>query len=61
MRELIERVCTPRQVDVLKLQAHGYGTRRIAAILGVSRQAIKSRLEIARKRVERELERREAA
>ena len=36
LRELAERVCTPRELDVLRLRAEGHGRYRIAAILGIN-------------------------
>lgn len=61
-RLLIERVCTPRQVDVMKLKAHGYGRRRIARILGISEGSVADRQRKASLRIQNELDRmREAA
>lgn len=61
MRRLIERVCTPRQVDVLKLKAHGYGRRRIATILGIAPSSVSDRLRHASDRIQEALSEREAA
>ena len=61
MRDLIERSCTPRQVDVLKLKAYGFGKRRIADELGISPSAVSDRMRSGMRRVLVELEKREAA
>lgn len=41
-RALAERVCTPRELDVLRLRAQGMGTWRIAAVLGISGYTVKN-------------------
>jgi transcriptional regulator len=40
-REIAEAVCTPHQLDVLKLKAGGMGYRMIALWLGVTREAVR--------------------
>lgn len=50
-RELIERVCTPKEVEALRLKAAGYGTRRMAIALGISRAAVRERLASAARKV----------
>lgn len=51
LRAVIERVCTPRQVEVLKLYAQGLGHKRVAATLGVSTKTAREHLEAASRRI----------
>lgn len=55
IREVAESVCTPQQLDALKLLSHGYGSKRSARILGVSRDAVRYRIEAGSLRIEKEL------
>ena len=52
LREIIEEVCTPKQVDVLKLKATGMSTRGIARVLDVDRVAVRDRLERAYRKIQ---------
>jgi DNA-directed RNA polymerase specialized sigma24 family protein len=47
LRELIEKACTPKQVEAVKYASVGYGPRRIARVLGISVTSVKDRLERA--------------
>jgi DNA-binding CsgD family transcriptional regulator len=49
--ELMERVCTEAELDVLGWKARGYGTRKIAERLGVSRPAVQDRLRNAERKL----------
>ena len=51
LRAKIEQRCTAKQVDALRLRAHGYGARRIARILGISPAAVKDRVQAAELRL----------
>ena len=55
LRKIIERVCTEREIEVLKLKAAGYGRRRMALILGLSESAIRSRLTSADRKIRAEV------
>jgi DNA-binding CsgD family transcriptional regulator len=44
LRALIEKVCTPKQVEAVKLKALGLGVSRIGRVLGISREAVRNRL-----------------
>lgn len=50
------RVCTPKQIEALELINQGYGPRRIARILGISKQAVNDRIENARRKIKAEQE-----
>jgi DNA-binding CsgD family transcriptional regulator len=41
------RVCTPRQLEILQAKQAGISTRTIAAHLGISRATVRSHLEAA--------------
>lgn len=41
--ETAERVCTPKQLEVLKLASHDLTDQQIAARLGITRQAANQR------------------
>jgi DNA-binding CsgD family transcriptional regulator len=47
-----EQLCTPKQLEALRLVALGYGTRRIARVLNISPQAVTARLDGARRRLQ---------
>jgi DNA-binding CsgD family transcriptional regulator len=51
MRELISEVCTPKQIEALKLKASGLGCRRIARVLDVSTTSVRDRLQGAERRI----------
>jgi DNA-binding CsgD family transcriptional regulator len=57
LRKIAERLLTARQLEVYKLVARGYGLRRIAVLLGISKSAVQDRLHLAELKVFRELER----
>jgi DNA-binding CsgD family transcriptional regulator len=44
LRALIEQVCTPKQIEVVKLKARGLGVSRMGRVLGISREAVRGRL-----------------
>lgn len=44
LRELAARVCTEKELEALKLKAAGYGERRIAIVLNISRTSVRDRL-----------------
>lgn len=50
--QLIHGACTEKEVEVLKLMAHGYGRRRIASLLGVSESAVRQRRRSAKAKLE---------
>lgn len=43
IRHTAQTTLTPEQLDVLKLAAHGYGYRRIATILNITRDTARNR------------------
>lgn len=45
-------LCTPKQLEALELKARGYGKKRSSRILGISEQAVASRLAGARRRLD---------
>jgi DNA-binding CsgD family transcriptional regulator len=55
LRELIERVCTPRQVEAMKLVAVGAGAKRIGLALGVDESSARALLRRARRNVQAEV------
>lgn len=57
LREVIDRVCTPEEADVVRLYEQGCGYRRMASILGISRDTARNRFQraIAKLRAEVEL------
>jgi DNA-binding CsgD family transcriptional regulator len=42
-RAIAERVCTPKELEVLKYKALGYGRRRGSLVLGISTDAWRDR------------------
>lgn len=56
VREVAERVCTPAQLEALKLVGEGYGYKRAARMLGVTTGAVRDRLNGAYLKIQRELE-----
>lgn len=55
LRAMIERVCTAKERETLKLKAAGCGVRRIARILGISPTSVRDRLAGAQRKLEAEL------
>ena len=54
--EVIERVCTPAQQEVLALYRPGVvGFRQVAMMLGVTREAVQDRYQRAAKNIQREV------
>jgi DNA-binding NarL/FixJ family response regulator len=49
-RDAAERVCTPKQLEVLKLASH-HSDRNTARILGVSRESVRGHREAAYRRI----------
>jgi DNA-binding CsgD family transcriptional regulator len=54
LRELIERACTPKEVEVMQLKAQGYSKRGMANILGISEEAVRDRMRRAVRKVKEE-------
>lgn len=57
LREVIERVCTRRELEVLKMKAAGAGRRTISLALGISESAVRDRLNAAQRKIQAELDR----
>jgi len=55
LREVIERVCSERQIDVLRLKAQGVGNRRIGLHLGIDESTVRHHLRLASKRIQLEV------
>jgi DNA-binding CsgD family transcriptional regulator len=55
LREIIERVCSAKEIEVLKLKAAGAGRRRMALVLDISESAVRDRLSSAERKVRREV------
>lgn len=55
MRKIIERTCTAKQIEALKLKADGFGLRRIAQVLGITKEAVRSRLDSAELLIRKEV------
>lgn len=53
-RTLLETHCTPKQLLVFKLQASGMSIRQIARYLGISRSAVRARIDTARHNIARQ-------
>lgn len=49
--ELARAVCTPKELDAHELHARGMSERSIALALHISRSAVRSRLENARRKI----------
>lgn len=54
LRDLIERSCTPKEVEVLQLKAMGYGVGRMSSLLGISETAVRKRLRSAARKIQAE-------
>lgn len=55
LRDLIERVCSPRQIEALKLKAAGAGAKRIGLALGIDESAARGLLRRAERRIRAEV------
>jgi len=55
LRETIERCCTAKEIEVLKLKAAGAGRRRTALALGISESSVRDRLASAARKVRAEV------
>lgn len=53
--EIIERVCTPRQIEALKLRAIGAGAKRIGLALDIDESAARGLLRRAERAVRAEV------
>lgn len=51
LRDVCERVLTEKELAAVKLLNAGYGTRRIANVLGVDRSTIRDRLASAERKI----------
>lgn len=49
--ELARTVCTPKELDAYELRCRHMSERAIALTLGISRSAVQSRLENARRKI----------
>lgn len=56
-----QTVCTPKELQALRLNIAGMGARRIARVLDISHQAVTDRLHRAKQKTHDELERRRTA
>lgn len=56
IREVAERVCTAKQLEVMKLIAAGYSIRGIARALEIDRKTVKERVDRATDNINRALE-----
>lgn len=59
--DFAEAICTPKQMEVLRLRAEGYGHRAIARQLMISPSSAKDRLDAALLHLRRAIIEREAA
>lgn len=55
LRGIIERVCTPRQIEALKLKSQGAGAKRIGIALGIDESAVRGLLHRAERRIRAEV------
>jgi predicted DNA-binding protein (UPF0251 family) len=60
-RDAAERVCTAKQLEVLRLASHELTQREIADRLGITRQAVFERFNLASTKIRRHLEQEPAA
>lgn len=51
LRKIINTVCTTKEIEALRLIAAGYGQRRAARILGISRDTLRHRLDNAKHKI----------
>lgn len=47
VRDIAERILTPKQLEAFKLEQAGLGLQRIARLLGVTKTAVVSRIDAA--------------
>jgi len=52
---IVQRVCTPHELEALHLKAQGLGIRSISRSLGISRSATKDRLSNAHRKIQQAL------
>jgi len=55
LRAIIERSCTPEQIEVLKLKAAGVGAKRSGHVLGKDESTIRGLLHRAERRIRAEV------
>ena len=55
LRAIIERSCSARQIEALKLKAAGAGAKRIGAALGIDESAVRGLLRRAERRIRAEV------
>ena len=57
LREVIERVCTEKEIEVLKIKASmpNAGRRTIAAMLGISDASVRDRQRSAERKIRQEV------
>ena len=55
LREIMERVCTQRQIDCLRLYAQGLGYRRIGLVLEIDESVVRHHLRAGRLNIQREV------
>lgn len=55
LRAIIERVCSPRQVEALKLKAVGAGAKRIGVALGIDESSARGLLRRAERLIRAEV------
>lgn len=60
LRAIIEEVCTPKQIEALKLKSAGMSTRGIAMVLGIDHKTAADRLNRAYRRVQARVPNRDA-
>lgn len=55
LRAIIERVCSPKQIECLRLKASGAGTKRIAVALDKDPSTVRELLRRAERRIRAEV------
>lgn len=55
IRDVFERLCSPKELDAVKLTLDGAGRRTVGRALGISDSAARDRLRNARRKTEPEL------
>lgn len=61
VRAAAEAVCTDKELEALKLAAAGYGQKRLAMTLGISRSSLRDRLMNAERKILNRLEGKDAS
>lgn len=56
IRKIAKEVCTPEEIDVLKLADRGYGYRAMARALGVDRDTARNRWQRASRKIRDRME-----